>query len=231
MYCISCGVKLADSEAKCPLCGTVPYHPEISRELGEPMYPKTGMPASQINRFVYPVVMTGLFVLPVIITVLCNLQIDGRVTWSGYVVGALALSYVTLILPSWFQKYHPAVFIPCDFAAAALYLLYIDIVTEGGWFLSFGLPVVGFAGLLITAVVILLRVLRRGHLYVFGGAAIAIGGFMPVMELLIVCTFPGTRFIGWSWHPMSAFILLGGVLIFLAISRPARETMERKLFL
>ena len=29
MYCIKCGVKLADTEKKCPLCGTVVYHPEF----------------------------------------------------------------------------------------------------------------------------------------------------------------------------------------------------------
>ena len=31
MYCIKCGVELADSEKKCPLCGTVVFNPELSR--------------------------------------------------------------------------------------------------------------------------------------------------------------------------------------------------------
>ena len=29
MYCIQCGVKLADSQSACPLCGTVVFHPDI----------------------------------------------------------------------------------------------------------------------------------------------------------------------------------------------------------
>lgn len=29
MYCIKCGVKLADSEKKCPLCNTIVCHPEF----------------------------------------------------------------------------------------------------------------------------------------------------------------------------------------------------------
>ena len=32
MYCINCGVKLADTEHICPLCGTEVFHPELMRE-------------------------------------------------------------------------------------------------------------------------------------------------------------------------------------------------------
>ena len=35
MYCIKCGVELSDSEEKCPLCGTVVFHPYIKRPDGE----------------------------------------------------------------------------------------------------------------------------------------------------------------------------------------------------
>ena len=44
MYCIKCGVRLADTENKCPLCGTVPFHPEITREEAEPLYPRDRYP-------------------------------------------------------------------------------------------------------------------------------------------------------------------------------------------
>ena len=231
MYCIQCGVKLADSERKCPLCGTVPYHPEISRQAVEPMYPNTGIPSTQINRFVLPVIFTGLFALAMFITVLSDMQLNDRISWSGYAAGGIAVGYVVWVLPMWFRKANPVIFIPCIFVAAALYILYIDIATQGGWFLSFGLPVTGFFGLWLTAQAALLRYLKRGHLFVLGGASILLGGFMPVMELLIWQTFQRPRFVGWSWHPMAVLVILGGILIFLGISRPARETMEKKLFL
>ena len=44
MYCINCGVKLADSEKRCPLCGTVPYHPDIVRQEGQALYPQDRYP-------------------------------------------------------------------------------------------------------------------------------------------------------------------------------------------
>jgi hypothetical protein len=32
-------------------------------------------------------------------------------------------------------------------------------------------------------------------------------------------------------YPVTTLVLIGGLLIFLAICRPARETMERKFFI
>ena len=38
MYCIKCGVELADSEKVCPLCGTRVYHPDIEIKTAEPPF-------------------------------------------------------------------------------------------------------------------------------------------------------------------------------------------------
>lgn len=231
MYCIKCGVKLADTEKQCPLCGTVPFHPDIDRETADSLYPQGRYPVQQVSRSGAMIVIITVFLLPLLITLLCDLQINGKVTWSGYVIGALLLGYVVLVLPFWFKRPNPVVFVPCDFAAAGLYLLYIDLATGGGWFLSFAFPVVTCLGFIVTTVVVLLRYLRRGRLYIFGGANIALGAFMPLMEYFINVTFDRPRLAAWSPYPMIALVLLGGMLIFLAICRPARETMERKFFL
>ena len=231
MYCIQCGVKLADTEKRCPLCGTVPFHPDIRREEGEALYPADRYPRQQVNRKGILGVVTMLLLMPVLITLICDLGIHGRVTWSGYVMGAIALGYVAVVLPCWFRRPNPVIFVPCGFVAAGLYVLYIDLMTGGGWFLGFAFPVVGFLGGLITAVVTLCRYIRRGRLYIYGGAMIALGAFMPLMELLMVAAFRLPRFAGWSLYPLVALALLGGALIFLAICRPARESMERKMFL
>ena len=232
MYCIKCGVKLADSEKKCPLCGTVVFHPELDLPEGERLYPADRYPQQpQVNGRSALIVLTTLFLLPLLITFLVDMQINRGVTWSGFVMGALVLSYVILVLPLWFRRPNPVVFVPIDFAAVGLYLLYISIATHGGWFLSFGFPVVGAFGIIVTAVVTLCRYLRRGRFYIFGGASIALGAVMPLMEFLINITFGRARFIGWSVYPLIVLVLVGAMLIFLGISRPARETMERKLFL
>lgn len=231
MYCINCGVKLADTEKRCPLCGTVVFHPELNRPEAEPLYPQDQVPVPKVNSRIANVIVTAAFLLPILITLLCDLQMNGGVTWSGFVIGALVVGYVILVLPTWFRKPNPVIFVPCGFVAVGLYLLYISLATGGHWFLSFAFPVVGAVGLIVTTVVTLLRYVRRGRLYVFGGASIALGAFMPVMELLMNLTFHFQKFKWWSLYPMIPLVLLGGVLIFLAAYRPARESMERKFFI
>lgn len=230
MYCIKCGVKLSDNQKVCPLCETVVFHPEIMPS-GDPLYPAANHPAPQTQPKGPLVVLTTMFLLPLLITALCDLQLNKTITWSGYVIGALIVSYVILVLPSWFYQPNPVVFVPCGFAAVGLFLLYISIATGGGWFLSFAFPVTGAVGLIVTAVVALLKYVGKGELYIFGGALVLLGAFMPVMELLLNLTFGFTHGFVWSMYPLTALVLLGGMLIFLAICRPARETMERKFFL
>ena len=230
MYCINCGVKLADTEKICPLCGVVVFHPDLTQGEGQHLYPPHRDPAPQVNSRVVQIVLTTAFLIPILITLLCDLRFNRAITWSGYVTGGLLTCYV-LMLPMWFRRPNPVVFLPCDFLCIGAYLLYIDLVTEGSWFLSFALPVVGALGATVTAAVALLRYLRRGRLYIFGGTSVALGGFMLLVEFLLCITFPGVPFVGWSLFPLVILVLLGLMLIFLALCRPARETMERKFFL
>ena len=71
--------------------------------------------------------------------------------------------------------------------------------------------------------------LRKGKLYIIGGALMILGAFMLLIEFLMGTTF-NLQFIGWSIYPLCELLLFGGLLIYLAINSAARETMERKLF-
>lgn len=231
MYCVKCGVKLADTEKQCPLCGTVAFHPDISRNPGEEMYPSGKMPAAPSAAIGPLIILSAAFLLPMLIVLLCDIQLNGVLNWSGYVVGALITVYVTLVLPAWFKDPNPVIFVPCGFAAATIYVLYINFATGGEWFLTLALPVIAGICVIVTAAVALIRYVKRGKLYIFGGASLAAGALSLLTEFLINLTFDFTHFIGWSLYPLVTLALLGGLLIFLAICRPARESMERKFFI
>ena len=51
--------------------------------------------------------------------------------WSGFASGGILLLYVLTVLPLWFKRPNPVIFVPVDFAAIILYLLYIDLATGG----------------------------------------------------------------------------------------------------
>lgn len=227
MYCISCGVKLADTEKTCPLCRTQVPLPQ-PETVG--LYPAKKKPARKMNPHTAQYAMLAACLLAAVICLLCDLQAGGGVGWSGLVMGALTVGYVCLVLPTWFRRPNPVIFVPCGFAAVCVYLVYIDLVFSGGWFLPFALPVAAGFAAITTAVVTLLRYVGRGKLYIFGGAFLMLGGMMLFMEWRMVACF-GIAFAGWSFYPLAALGMLGMLLLFLAICRPARESMERKFFL
>ena len=229
MYCIKCGVKLADTENKCPLCGTTVFHPDINQPASKPLYPENKMPPKPSNSKVLSGALIIVYFIPLLICFIADLNINGTLDWFGYVAGALLVAYVTFALPLWFQKPNMIIFVPCDFACVALYLWYINFVTGGNWFFTFAFPVVTGIGVIVCTVVTLICCLNKGHLYIFGGAFIALGGFMLLAEFLLDLTFK-LAFIGWSVYPMVVLILLGILLIYLAINHSAREMLERKLF-
>jgi hypothetical protein len=229
MYCIKCGVHLADTEKKCPLCGTTVYHPEIEPTRARELYPSGKMPTSSHGRAYVCGAIIFLFMIPLIVTFLSDMHPNGKLDWFGYAAGGIGLLYLIVALPLWFKKPHPVIFTPCFFAACAVYLLYIDLDTNGGWFLSFAMPVLLGLALVVCALVILLQYLRKGKLYVVGGFLMALGGLVLMVELLMDMTFR-LPFTGWSLYPLIALFFLGGMLIYLALNSAARETIERKLF-
>ena len=141
MYCIKCGVRLSDTEKNCPLCATRCYHPDLPRPSATPLYPVNHQPHFSPTGAMSAI--TVLFLIPLLICLLCDLRINSAVTWSGYVMGAIVLIYEIFFLPGWFRKPNPVIFVPCGFAAVALYLLYINFYTGGTWFLPFAFPLVG----------------------------------------------------------------------------------------
>lgn len=228
MYCAKCGVNLADTEHSCPLCG-FPAHPDLKREA-EPLYPPKKDPVRVNSKAVHGVALF-FYLLPILVCLQCDLLMTGSVTWSGYVLGALLVFYVTVSLPMWFHRPNPVIFVPCSFAAAAVFLWYIDWSVRGGWFWGFALPVTAVFALVVTAMVALLRYVPKGALYTIGGGLLTLGAFMPVMGWLVNETFFTGGFAIWSVYPTTSLVLVGGLLIFLAICAPARRVLQRKLFI
>ena len=209
MYCVNCGVELADSETVCPLCGTRVFHPDLSRPQADAPYPPDHhVKPEDVNRSGILFVMTMLALLPAVICLLCDWRINGGIVWSGFAAGAIGLLYVLIVLPMWFKRPNPVIFVPVDFVAIGLYLLYIDL----------------------TAVVALVRYVRGGYLYIFGGALILAGGLAVLIEFLINVTFGIHKALLWSIYPLAAGVILGGMLLVIAICKPLRKSLHRKFF-
>ena len=146
-----------------------------------------------------------------------------------YAVGGLIISYVAVILPTWFHRPNPVIFVPCDFATVILYLWLISILTGGKWFLTFAIPVAVATALLITAILALTHYLKKGYFFIFGGASILSGMLISQIEILLSVTF-SVKFYFWSIYPLIGFVLLGIALIIIGICKPLREALSKKFF-
>ncbi|MBQ8496041.1 MAG: hypothetical protein IJ489_01105 [Clostridia bacterium] len=231
MFCIKCGVELADSEKCCPLCGTVVYHPELTQNQTNAPYPPYQKPHSRINYRGVLFLITMFYVILIAELFVCEITIFDDLNWSLYATGGLLLSYIIILLPTWFKKPNPVIFVPCDFAAIAAYLCFISWKTDGHWFVSFALPVVLGCALIITAIIALCRYVRRGYFFIFGGASVLTGLYIVMLEIFLTITFPVIdRFYFWSIYPLIGFVLLGLALIIIGICRPLRDSLAKKFF-
>ena len=223
MYCVKCGVELGDSVKKCPLCDTPVYFP--GRTEAPPLYPENPPPVERVNRRGLLFILTFAFAIAATIFLIGDINMGDGIGWADYVIGAMVIVYVAFVLPSWFRRPNPVIFIPCDFVAIALYLLLIDTHVGGGWFLPFALPVTAFTALIICAIVVLTHYLKRGYLYIWGGASIALAAMSVITELLVIVNFNSQDTFFWSFYPCVSFALIGIMLLVIAIVKPLKESL------
>lgn len=231
MYCIKCGVKLDDSEKNCPFCETPVYNPFIKQPSTQRQYPEYTRTTETVSKLGVLFIVTMAFLIAASLTLICDLSIAQFVTWSGYCVTSILLVYIIAVLPCWFVKPNPVIFVPCDFAAVALFLWYIEYAVNGKWFFSFALPITAILLLIIEPVIVLRRYVKKGALYVYGAACIAFGFYLSIVEILMNLTFDLRNFLIWSYYPLIATFLIGIMLIVIAICKPMRESLKKKFFI
>ena len=229
MYCIKCGVELGDGEKRCPLCQTRVYHPEVVTDA-PPLYPPHDPVVKRMNR------RTILFLLAVIVFLTAvqfcvfDLRFTGGIGWSYYAAGGAVMTYLIAVLPMWFRRPNPVVFVPVSFATALAYLLGVCLMSGGNWFLPFAFPAVLGVAIITTAILVLVRYVKRGYFYISGGASLAVAAYSFLLEELICVTF-GVKFYFWSLYPIIGFAVIGIALIVVGIVKPFQRYLAKKFFI
>ena len=95
--------------------------------------------------------------------------------------------------------------------------------------MSFAFPVIGVSCLLSTAMVCLLKYVRRGRLFIFGGFMLLLGGFTVLVELFEHISF-GTAMFRWSLFSLAGFGAVGAFLLIAGMIRPMRQGLEKRFF-
>ena len=197
----------------------------------ENTYPKVPFESEEFNRKGLMFVVTMIFLIPLILPILLELGWRSDVSWSGYTSGGTLIFYTAFIMPYWFKKPNPVIFVPAFFALTIGLLLFICYKTDGSWFMSFAFPVVGALGGILTATTALLHYVKKGWLYIIGGTLIALGVWTVLLEYDIRTSFNVSTPFYWSLAPLTVLSIAGIMLIIIAIVKPFKESLRKIFFI
>lgn len=231
-YCVNCGVELADSEKHCPLCQTEVINPKAPwQEPAERPYSRhVDTIMKRIDRRYFATLTALLLSIPCIITVLLDILTGGGLTWSAYVIGAVAVIYIVVLLPFFFRKYHAVIFLGADCAAVLLYLLFIETMIGGSWFLTLGLPLTVSASVCMLALALLFTHWKLSILVKTGAVLIAVGVFVVTAEMIISLDVYGALRFAWSFYALIPCAVLGAAAFVLEHRQNFKERVRRRLF-
>lgn len=231
-YCVNCGVELADTEKKCPLCGVKVVNPAAGNEdVADRQYPKRiETIESRIDRQFWVRIFSMFLAVPALICLVSNLLYDGTVSWSLYPIGGIAVLWAFCVSPFLFKKPAAVKWIVIDIIAASLYLYLLEYITNSGnWFFPFALPIVLGVGVFVLLITILIQHNKLKDLYIASAISFAAGLLMVGVEILIDYYLTQTVRIVWSWFVLITCIAIAFLFIFIERKKKLKEELKRRL--
>jgi len=229
MYCVFCGVKLQNGAKECPLCHTPVMLPQGPVEAQKLLYPARLPEDEKHSRTLVIWLITTVMIAVCLGCLIFCLRTAHEASWSGYVLMATGMIWISLLFPLLFRRYRPMIFLPIAFASVACFLLYVCVKNGENWFLSFAFPVTGIACVLTLLGVALFRYIRQGRLRLLGLYLVLIGASFMLIEFFQHITF-GTPMFVWSLYCVCAFGALGLFLFIATLIPPLHAYLRRTFF-
>ena len=231
-YCVNCGVQLEENLKRCPLCDTEVINPNLRREPDPAAIPypsKVERLEKVATRRFLVLMATIMLLIPPVICFLCDILYSGRITWSGYVIGATAMAYIYVLLPFALGRPNPWFCLGLDCAVTLLYFFAIAQHLKGAWFLPLALPITLAAAAAAAVVILLLRRCKAKSLIAAG--LLLTAGMLCVVIDMIINLYLGKLMLHWSLFVLAPCILLA--LAALVLNRRARfkEEVKRRFFI
>ncbi|MGI6238804.1 MAG: DUF6320 domain-containing protein [Christensenellales bacterium] len=232
-YCVRCGVELAPSEKSCPLCLAVVLDPNGAPEAAEQAYPER---LETVNTHIdhrYGAKLATLFLsIPMGAVLILDLLISGRVTWSGYVIGAGICICLWVILPFFLEMRRPYLYIAIDVLSASAYLAFIAWRVGGmNWYTAIALPLTLLVGLTAILCVYIARRKRMPTLHKVASMVWAGAGALVGLEALIDLFVLRAVHLQWSIYAMVSLAAFGAIFIVIESNPRLKENMKRRLYL
>ena len=231
-YCVHCGVKLAQGEARCPLCRTPVYDPAEPRDTSAPRTYPVRTPEQELKRNKGYLLSWAavLLLLPALLCLMVDALSGGGLSWSVYAAGALLLLFVSIAVPLLLPRNKAYWSILAAFLSLNAYLLMAERVSGSvGWYFPIVLPGLSFGCGVIALLTALYRRDMLNKVTLPAGALLA-----SALECLGIewlrCAARGQdiRFL-WSPYVAAPCIFVSLLLFYINFNRPMREEIRRRV--
>ena len=231
-YCVHCGVKLMDSEKRCPLCQTPVYDPaEPVRPAAPKPYPVRA-PEQELKRSKrFLLTLAGLMLLaPAGLCLVIDLLISGAVTWSGYASGALIMLFLSAAIPLAVPRYQVYFAIGTSFLCLNGYLFLVERLSgTSRWFFPIALPSLAVAALIVTLITALWRWGWLNKITVIAASFAGCALECLAIEWLLAAAAQRTGGFVWSPFVLAPCLFISLSLFFINGNRSVREEVRRRV--
>lgn len=226
MYCYKCGVKLAKSEKKCPLCQT--KVPKIDKSDEVLAYPKNIEKIShKINKTYLIRLISLILVLISMIIVLCNLIAVGRVTWSIYIISS-TIYLCSLLFFFSRRKVYVSIFLSVVINELFIFLLaYLD---DGiNWYLALAFPLILLLG--ISSLFFYRLFKNKNILRIISCSLFYLSTILIMIELLIDLFQDNLVNLSWSIIAILPMIIIGIIILIVSFNEKLIDEIKRRIFI
>lgn len=160
-YCVHCGVELDPSLSRCPLCKTPVINPNHREAVAVPTtYPQENVSVVMRKmRRMTALLLTVIFSIPMLVCPLCDFIINGRLTWSCYVIISIAFAWLVSVPPIVLRHNTLLKCTWIDYFSCNILLIVLNILSlpEQNWYVALGLPITSFIAFVVLMFIFLFR--------------------------------------------------------------------------
>lgn len=231
-YCVHCGVKLGDSERRCPLCGTEVLDPSQPRDPESPRPYPGHTPEQEIRRskrFLLSLAAL-LLLLPAALCLVLDFLAGGGITWSVYAASAMGLLFVAVAVPVAVARCRFYWTLGTSFLCLSAYLFLVERLSHSGqWFLPIVLPAVALCAAMAAAMAVLYRRKRLNKLTLLASLFAAVAVECLAVEWLCERMLSGDLLFLWSPYVLAPCLFISLILFFINGNRAVREEVRRRV--
>ncbi len=230
-YCVNCGVELAPSEKGCPLCGVEVLNPAAPwAEPRKRPYPSSlERVLAGVDRRYGVSLASMLMLIPILVTMLINILVESKITWSLYVVGGLVCLFVIVLMPLAYTKSRPFLAIGLDYIAVSGYIFMICLLTKSDWFLLFALPLTTAVCLAAAGAAFLFTKTRLAPLSKYAYLIVIIGLLTLAIEA-VIGMYLSLKWPGWSLLVLLPCIIIAGIMLYIESHKKLKDQIKRRLY-